>query len=294
VPDPANMPAAEHRFDLDWAGVICGRFGIPFTVNDPAASMVMLNGTAAQSLSDDEMRRCLCGGVLLDGPAALAVAQRGFGGELGVDVEVPKASMEISLEIPEADPVNGPAAGMHLSTAFKPPFGIMRLTPRQKGARPVSWFVLNRWFMDPDFQKVAPALTLHENQLGGRVAVYAHDLPATARMSFLIPIRKRQLVGVLEWLDRKPLPAVAMTPGDTYMLFGRNETDGEDVAALFNLNPDAVENGVQLRLAKGTPGSIQHLDDDGQWRALAFEPTAEGVHLKTPLETMMQLVVRMK
>jgi hypothetical protein len=292
VPNPADMPVREAAFDLAWAGLICGRFGIPFTVNDPAATAAMLDGTASRSLTPDEIRYYLSRGLLLDGPAALALAQRGFAEHLGVDVALPEASLEVSMEIPADDPVNGSAAGMHLATLMRHRTQAMRLTPR--GARPVSWFVRNRWFMDPDFQQVAPALTLYENKLGGRVAVYAHDLPASASISFLNPIRKRQIIGVLEWLQRRPLEAVAMTPGDTYMLFGRNEMDGEDVAALFNLNPDTVEHGVELRLARGAPDSIQRLDDDGQWRAVAFEPAADGVRLKTPLETMMPLVVRMK
>ncbi|MCC6423626.1 MAG: hypothetical protein IT447_09135 [Phycisphaerales bacterium] len=293
MPDPHHMPTKEVAYDLDWTGVICGRFGIPFTVNNPQSRAVMINGIAADALSTQEMRHYLSGGVLLDGPSALAFARRGLDKYMGVDVEALKESLEITEEITTDDPVNESSTGKHLLVLLKDPSDGVRLSIRPNGARVASWFTRNRWFMDPQVHRVQPAVTIYENELGGRVAIYAHSVSSTASISFLNSIRKQQLIGVLNWLH--PLPAVAMTSGDAYMLFGHNDTDHENVAALFNLNPDDVEqnDGVTLRLNAPTSGPLLRLDDDGQWRNLSFDVMPGGIRLHAALRTMWPLIVRM-
>jgi len=170
----------------------------------------------------------------------------------------------------------------------------MKLSPRTDATVVLSWLVRNRWFHDPDFKKIAPALTVYTNKLGGKVAVYAYDLNATLAMVFMNYIRKQQILAVLEWLEGGPLPAVAETEADTFVLFGQNRVDHEYVAALFNLNPDSAEGSVNLRWAASAPKHVLRLDDGGAWRELDFDLTDRSVHLKTSLETMKPLIVRIQ
>ena len=294
VPDPLHMPPAETLTDIAWGGQICGRMGIPFTVNDPDARTVMLNGTSVYELTVEEVRRYLRGGVLLDGAAAWELYQRGFGEYLGVDIHKPTASLEVAEEIITGDAMNGKAAGMHVSSMVSGPSDVMRLSPQTEGTLVLSWLVRNRWYHDPDFRKIAPALTVYANKLGGRVAVYAYDLNATLAMVFLNWIRRQQIIAVLEWLEGGPLPAVAETAADTYTLFGRNHPDQEYVSALFNLNSDHAEGSVNLRWNELAPKHVLCLDDDGAWRELGFELMDRSIHLKTSLETMKPLILRIR
>lgn len=294
VPDPSDMPPRESRNDMAWGGLICGMMGIPFTVNRMDASVAMIDGTSAQVLTDGEMERFLSGGLLLDGPAALAFARRGHADRLGVEVELPDTRLGVSDEVMDDDPINGTSSGMHMGTLLRRPSMAMRL--KMRGARAVSWFTRCRHYNDLRFERILPSVTLFENKMGGRIAVYTHDVAATDFMSFLSPVRKQQLIGVLEWLGRGALPAVAMTPADTYMLFGQNDADKEAVAALFNLCPDPIEarEGVPIRLAGPTPRSILKLEDSGDWRELGFTPTADGIRLSCALDVMWPLVLRIR
>jgi hypothetical protein len=232
--------------------------------------------------------------VLLDGAAAGELCRRGFGEFLGVDIHKPAASLEVTEEIITGDATNGKAAGMHVSSMVGGPSDVTRLSPRTEKTLVLSWLVRNRWYHDPDFRHIAPALTVYANQLGGRVAVYAYDLNATLAMVFLNRIRKQQIIAVLEWLEGGPLPAVAETAADTYTLFGRNHTDQEYVSALFNLNSDLAEGSVNLRWNELAPKRVLRLDDDGVWRELGFELTDRSIHLKTSLETMKPLILRIR
>jgi hypothetical protein len=273
VPDPFHMPPAETLTDIAWGGQICGRMGIPFTVNDPDARTVMLNGTSVYDLTAEEVRRYLRGGVLLDGAAAWELCQRGFSEYLGVDIHKPAVSLEVTEEIITGDATNGKAAGMHVSSMVGGPSDVMRLSPRTEKTLVLSWLVRNRWYHDP---------------------VYAYDLNATLAMVFLNRIRKQQIIAVLEWLEGGPLPAVTETAADTYTLFGRNHTDQEYVSALFNLNSDLAEGSVNLRWNELAPKRVLRLDDDGAWRELGFELTDRSIHLKTSLETMKPLILRIR
>jgi hypothetical protein len=254
----------------------------------------MLNGTSVCDLTAVEVRRYLRGGVLLDSPAAWELCQRGFGEYLGVDIHKPTVSLEVTEEIITGDAMNGKATGMHVSSMASGPSDVMRLSPRSEGTLVLSWLVRNRWFHDPDFRKIAPALTVYTNKLGGRVAVYTYALNATLAMVFLNYIRKQQIIAVLEWLEGGPLPAVAETTADTYTLFGRNYADQEYVAALFNLNSDNAECSVNLRWNALPPKHVLRLDDDGAWRELGLELMDRSIHLKTSLETMKPLILRIQ
>jgi hypothetical protein len=294
VPDPQHMPSVETQTDITWGGQVCGRMGIPFTVNDPEARTVMLNGVSAADLKDDEIRRYLAGGLLLDGPAAWELDRRGFADYLGVDVHTAATSLEVTEEIATEDRANGPAAGMHLSSLVGGPADLMRLAPRSDSTRVLGWLARNRWFHDPGLSKVAPALTAYINKLGGRVAVYAYSLNATLSMVFMNYVRRQQIVTLLEWLEGAPLPALAETPADTYFLLARNQQEGEYVAAVFNLSSDTVEGCVNLRWNGSPPQHVLRLDHGGAWRDLGFESAGRRLTLKTPLETMKPLVLRIQ
>ncbi|MBC3844461.1 hypothetical protein GXW82_42985 [Streptacidiphilus sp. 4-A2] len=58
------------------------RSGVPITAN-PAAVAVLF-GQLARALSDDELRQLLSGGLLLDGAAAVVLAERGFSRLIGL------------------------------------------------------------------------------------------------------------------------------------------------------------------------------------------------------------------
>jgi hypothetical protein len=284
--------AVEARFDTAWAGQICGRLGIPFTVNAANAAVAMLNGTAAEDLTDDEIRGLLGRGLMLDGGAALELGRRGFSAEIGVDVEQPRQSLEVSLEILTAEEINLGSAGRHLASTVGAPSLIMRLTPHA-GTRALGWLVRNRWYQDAEFQRVVPSATVFENRLGGRVAVFAHRVSETASMMYLNQIRRAQLRGVLAWLGRADALVAAATPADTFLLHGRAARPAEDVLAIINLNPDTVEASVDLHWRGRAPSRALRLGDDGVWRALPFAVEGGRLKLKTPLEMMRPLVARL-
>ena len=77
-----------HGGQLADGAFLCAKMGLPYTTRADAEGPVMMMGNVAETMSDDEIRRILSGGVLLDAPAAALLQRRGFGAQLGADVEL--------------------------------------------------------------------------------------------------------------------------------------------------------------------------------------------------------------
>jgi len=284
----------EHSPIVRWGGSICGKFGIPFTVNNPDASIYMLDGTSVYDLTREEIETILGKAVLLDGPAAMILAGMGYSELMGVEVKEGDDELRYDYEKFSDDAqLNGNSVGKRHYALRNIAKSVKRLVPLSSTVRVLSTYIASEWYNSQEEKNVSPAITAFENSRGGRVAVYAQDnmIITSGLKCFMSDIRKEQFVHILSWLGNHQLPAYTLNGVDTYLLYGHDATTGEHIAAIFNLSQDDVEE-PRMFFDFGQPDSIKYLTDEGEWKPLRFQYDNEVTILGITLKTMMPLVLR--
>ncbi len=208
--------------DGKWQSLICpsegwptwlGGSGIPFSLRE-STHVNALGGSAAWAFRDEGLKRLLAGSLLLDGPTAAILIERGFGEMIGFKsgrmVENYKDGLyaierctdaELSLRKDAMISVN------MIELLFQG-----ELAP---GARAISEM------LHPTRKHIGHGAVVSENQLGGRVAVVPFDANAEPRR--LDPQRVGQLRKVVSWLDRRQM--VGSVSGGAWLI-PRFLTDG--------------------------------------------------------------------
>jgi hypothetical protein len=238
------------------------------------------------------LERMLSGPVLLDGHAATLLSRRGFDAWMGIHAEEDD-DFRCSFERFSSDrKINGSFAGVAGYSLRDAPSLARRLTPCAKGVRIGSWFVTTPFWQDVQEQRVGPALTLYENPRGGRAAVYAACLSATADMCFLNERRQAQLRRVLAWLGQAKMPAVVEDAPEAFVLLGRRHDADEFLLVVFNLSADPIE---PLKVSLGTrpPRRVLCLSDGGRWQPVPFARQAGVTEIKAVLPIMRPGVFRL-
>ena len=183
--------------------------GIAASVDPADACGSVLRGRTAEVLTEEELRRLLSGGVLMDSTALEVLQARGLGELTGVRLGARRDNglMERFTD----DPLNGAFAG-DLRDARIEFWGDARgqgdeLQPLADSVRVLALLETYR------HQQHGPCVTAFENELGGRVVVLGY-----APWMFLQSAGKReQLLNAADWLTGNALPVrveptAAITP----------------------------------------------------------------------------------
>lgn len=270
----------------NWAAAILAHLGIPTVVNAAEGAAVrMLGGLECDLFTDAEIRRFLSGGLLLDGPAAVKLCERGFGELLGVTADLPE-NWYYQHERIHCAPINGKSGAAKILITALVCDGAVRLRP-QPATQTLSTLLWGAHFGCVDESAIGAGTTIYENELGGRVAIFAAAIGDTA---FKDEARREQLIGVLGWLNRCPLPVVVESDLDVYALYGQR--GDEEILVAFNLNLDALEK-VRLRIGGVLPRMVKILRKDGLWHEVAFETEDEGtIVLPVSLDSVEVMALR--
>ncbi|MHB9124591.1 MAG: hypothetical protein ACYC4F_01435 [Armatimonadota bacterium] len=254
------------RFDGEgWAQPLQGS-GIPIFLNGESRVTAITGQSSLRALDRESIESLLCGGLLLDGSAAAVLRDMGYGHLIGVEPgeRIDRRKVLLSAERDDLGTDGIDPIYMSLRHIAEPNQSHGRLYPLnpQKGTKSASVFV------DTNHQAVMPGMTLFENELGGRVAVYPFDLSVGASAGFMNWRRRRQLQKVVRWLGRDAVDLFAdggawMMPvrrdyaDYTFMAVLNFETDGwEEVALTFEWK-DGIEN---LR--------FEHLGSNGKFHKI--------------------------
>ncbi|MFO1523749.1 MAG: hypothetical protein U1G05_17315 [Kiritimatiellia bacterium] len=239
--------------------------GIP-TTYDPSP-VNFLCGQQPRTLTDDELRALLSGGLFLDATAAEILHQRGFGADIGLlSIRTPASLAQLGAFSVEhlAHPGFGGAPRAYMSAQLP----MADYAARFSLLKPAPAAVVVGHLLDPDARPAHPAMTAFENARGGRVIVHAWDYAsalAPPGVSFHNPVRVRQLQAAVRWLfrDRPPL----LVSGDgAWPLALRRDVEGGTLVGLLNLSLDAWPGAVfeGMDLAAGRP--VEILEESGEWR----------------------------
>ncbi len=197
-----SLKELEVKTESAWNFILS--YGIP--CSSTAGRVNALFGNTAWIFSDAEIMNMLKGGVLLDGKSAKILGERGFGEYTGVAYRetLKRESSKYGVEVVK-DEITGVREGFYLGvntlpeiSVFDPLEGVVRCTE-----------IITR-----DNKDVGPGLTLFENSLNGRVAVFpGNDISLLSR-NFQ---RQTILRNVIRFLHKSPL-SFPVVYGSPYLL----------------------------------------------------------------------------
>lgn len=255
LPDTPFFNAAPDRGDgcaspKTW-GDLVGVLGLPCNYAKMPGIPAMMTGPEVALFSDDEVRRLLRTGLLLDGAAAEALCRRGFASGIGV----------------MAEPWQGPRVSGEQwgSVVLSPDVAYARLTPLGPETRTPSMLLHRRSGVSETFTALGPAVTLFENAQGGRVATLAASFgPNTALSSFGFydEDRKCQLLELLRFVCGEPVAFYYPGDAEVYLKM-RRFADGRYLLAFFNLGHDPLD---VLPVHAASPiAAVEVITPDGAW-----------------------------
>lgn len=243
-----------------------GRLGIPFCCDFDLKKkdVYVLAGTRAVSrFSDEELRQLLSGKVLVDGPAAAALCERGFAELLGV-----KAEMTDFRYNREKNPVTGQlytiskAAGVPLLTLLD-------------GKAEVLTRLCYAPFIGAELEDVAPATVISRNALGGTICTMAfHQEVPYAQCN---EPRKELYLEIFDKLNGSKLPLVCQDLQDITSLT-RRSSDGSLLMLVCNINFDELDE-LKVRCA-AIPSKVSRLTPEGVWEDCPFTVENEYIFIQ--------------
>jgi len=293
TPLPRQVPPQETGIrENNWTTSICAHMGIPARVGDGrSSSVVMLSGPEIDFFSDQELTEFMRHGVLLDGNAAEKLCRRGFSQFLGVTVDVPP-DWKFSYERLNFDSHNGCSGGKKILLTSFVNINVRRITPKNPNTKVISDLYFSAWHYSPDAKPIGAGVTLFENSLGGRIAVFA---AAIGFMEYMNEVRREQLMNVLDWLNVNPLPVVVDSDIDIYARHGMiaAEQGGGELLAIFDVNMDALPE-FRLRIGGKPVTSLRRLNGDGSWTELSWRTVSDReILISEKLEPMEPLIIRL-
>ncbi len=250
-----------------WAWVM-GVLGLPCNYARMPQRPTMMTGEDVALFPDADLRQLLQQGVLLDGPAAEVLTERGFSAAIGV----------------RAEPWSGPtiSAEQWGEVILRGDRRYTRLEPIHPDTRIHSILLHRKTSVSKVFSELgSPAVTLFENKAGGRVAVVAATFSAGRALrgaghSFYDEDRKRQLLELLSFVCHQPVSFYYPGDAEVYLKL-RRFADGRYLVALFNLGHDPLD--ITPLASPHTITEVELLTPEGTWQEI---PYVQG-GLQTPL-----------
>ena len=279
---------------LPVAAYFLGKLGFPMTTMDDAP-VAMLIGNTPDVLSDDEIRKLLAGGVLIDAEAAVALTKRGFSSFMGC--EAVEANGRLFFNYEQILPVAGcTSAGKKLYNREmdSPPF--IGWTPKRSvlaELKPMKDAEVWSEVCDYQGKSVAPATVFFRNASGGRVAVLSRSLDARVHPSIYSSRKQEMFHRLFDRLaDGRSLDVTAPKTPSIWLVAARNDRELLVMAENLCGEPRA---DIELKFSsEWCGGEVSLLQGDGSWRPMGTASTAFAVseELLLPLAPQFFKVTR--
>ncbi|MBQ6980131.1 MAG: hypothetical protein IJQ07_05745 [Clostridia bacterium] len=269
-----------------WTSCI-GRFGIPFTTKK--STVQCWDITQAKYANDKEVIDALSQGLLLDGDAAKALCERGYGKYLGVSVgdDITKGSkLAYDLLAREiiCDKFALPNKGKRMHSAFMySPVGngkMLKLTLTDKKCEVVS----ENYSGFGEY--ISPAMTRFQNNLGGRVVVMGLTLEGNKSPALFNYGRQGLLHSLIRWCggdyvfseNNPDVFTIVNVPKD------KKNADFKALITLTLLDEDSLKNICLHLPAEMRSYCIRTLTENGTWKTCKQSCTGEGVLIEERLD----------
>jgi len=257
-----------------------------FSITYGESDVYAVSGDSILALSDSELKELLKKGLILDADAAKALCMRGFSHLIGVEVgeAIYNGYAEEVLDEefgkrPGETPTYIAAPLQNLSGG-----GWLRTIKPLPGARVVSQIV------DNEGVKLTDGLTLFENELGGRVAVFPHEGKSgeIEAISFRNWIRQIQIKATIDWLSKGKTPFFVKAADVIPVRIDQSE---RIILGVANLSSDNIQeiNGFigGVKALDQSNCKASWIDYDGNIKTISKAVLKEakgGFTIKIPLE----------
>ena len=220
-------------------GTLLLSYGAPVSAN--VREVNALFGALAWAFDDEEIRRMLSGGLLLDGESADILCQRGFGPDIGVDFNgwLHREESMYSMEEIVSEQA-GIRKGLYFSANAPVRMGL--LEPLH-GAK--AWTSI----LTPERARVGAGIVAYENRMGGRVITYAMPNPAVLPPSAL---RQKIVHSAIAFLSEGKFDSPMIT-GGAHLMPMHFKGDGKDFVVILNGSPDPAAPVVRLSHVREAP-----------------------------------------
>ena len=251
-----------------------GKMGFPMvTAGD--ASVAMLIGNTPNALSDDEVRKLLAGGVLIDAEAAVLLTKRGFAPLMGCEAVEGNSYLRFQSEaiLPAAGCERKGRKLYHRMMKSLPYIG---WTPKRSvfaHLKPAAGAEEWSGLFDFHGKPVASATVLSRNAEGGRVAVICRSLDTKPHASIYSPRKQEMMHNLFERLaGDSPIDVTAPRTPSTWLIAARN--DAELLVMAENLCGEPREDIVLKFAPRWRGGEVSVLRKDGSWLGVGIASDA--------------------
>jgi len=276
---PANT--AERFISREnWVSLLLGIYGIPFTGSYDLTQdgiYAIAGADAVNRFSEVQLKQLMTRKVLLDGPAAAALTQRGFASLMGVSAE--KRDFRFNREI-AADGNCAYPISKHPEIPF--------LKILDDKAEMLTKLGYAAFASSPDIEDIAPGAVLYRNEAGGLICTTAFYPGIT--FGWAQDLRKAWLIRILDRMNGGPLPYTAVE-NQWIMLIHRKLRSGENVLGFFNLGFDQLET-LEIRCAE-KPAKAEVLMPSGEWKVIDFTWNGNILSLPVSLACYEPAVIRL-
>ncbi len=271
------------------------RFGVAYGTLE--AEVVFWDVIQATYADDTAVMQALSKGLFLDGDAAKALCERGYGDYIGVTVAddvTENGMLRYDLgarEVLRREYVkSGNGFNMPSAHMFSPKGNgkLLRMTVTNPNCEILSdLYTFQR-------KHVAPAMTRFENELGGRVVVMGMTLYGNNSQSLFNYRRQRLFQELIVWCA-DCFVFVKDTPDVLTIVNEINEQHNDEfkgVITLINLCEDDARNvSLHLPLTWRDATKFSYIDIDGITRALDYEKTDDGITIQQTIRYLEPIYI---
>ncbi|MBO5224726.1 MAG: hypothetical protein J6C23_09475 [Clostridia bacterium] len=265
---------AYHWDKNKWLTNVLEVMGLPVYISDNEnGGACFLEGELDKYFSDEEILQMLKGTLVVDGVCAKRLEERGFSKFVGVKVRK-WTGVTFSKEIDKWGRV----------FSSQPSYQELILC----GATEIS--TAYNLKNGTKLQRLFPAVTEYENELGGKVIVFCgkadFNYGIGAPFSYLNESRKAQIVQLLN--ESGNLPMYCEGDDQVYVKYGTTK-DGNGWCMFLNTGFDAVDE-IRICTTKQIR-AVKILDSNGNYNDCKFEKTDSGIIVKEQLSILMPTIL---
>ena len=276
------------------ASRLFGRYGFPYTTL-PAGVQVLVGEPTARILADDEIRRLLAGCLLLDGPAARVLTERGYADLIGASVgDAPFANFN-SEQVQAVDGFGDLAGKALYSSAhyqWGTEFDTIHAADPLPGTERVTNFVYQGQSVlaerEPAIRR--PGLMRCVNRLGGRIVLSPTSF-TTRSANFFGYYKREVLRRLIAWLSPGAMPAAVLEAPNVSLTVNRSADGTSLILTLINLCTDPVPT-LKLALAPAYAGSRVERLEEAAWQPVEHAWHDAVLELPLDLELLKPQILR--